>query len=321
MLDADAIVANRQMHRRLGVWRIIAVLAAASALAVLVLWGTDADGGLRRFSDHIARVRIEGLITGKRRTIELLEKLAEAKRVKAVIIHIDSPGGTTAGSEAIYEAIRKIAKDKPVASVMGSVAASGGYITAIATDHIVARGNTITGSIGVIFQWAEVSQLLDKLGIKMEEIKSGELKAEPNMFNPITKKVREVTEALVQDSYRWFVKLVAERRQLSQAAAERLADGRVYSGRQAVENKLIDAIGGQEQAKAWLVAEKQIDADLKVIDWAPKKKVEASSLGFYVIGWVLKLLGVEHSGQFFGRSLQPESLKLDGLLSVWHPSG
>ncbi len=279
MLDADAIVANRQMHRRLGVWRIIAVLAAASALAVLVLWGTDADGGLRRFSDHIARVRIEGLITGERRTIELLEKLAEAKRVKAVIIHIDSPGGTTAGSEAIYEAIRKIAKDKPVASVMGTVAASGGYITAIATDHIVARGNTITGSIGVIFQWAEVSQMLDKLGIKMEEIKSGELKAEPNMFNPITKKVREVTEALVQDSYRWFVKLVAERRQLPQAAAERLADGRVYSGRQAVENKLIDAIGGQEQAKAWLVAEKQIDADLKVIDWAPKKKVEASSLG------------------------------------------
>ncbi len=320
MLDADSIVAHRQMRRRLGIWRILAVLAVAVSVMVLVLWSADAGGGLGKLSNHIARVRVEGLIIGNRHTLELLDELAKADRVKAVIVHINSPGGTVAGSEAIYEGIRKIAEKKPVTSVMGSVAASGGYITAIASDHIVARGNTITGSIGVIFQWAEVSQLLDKLGINMEEIKSSELKAQPNMFNPLTEKVRQVTEALVQDSYSWFVALVAERRQLQQATALRLADGRVYSGRQAVENKLIDALGGEETAKAWLVSEKKINEKLEIIDWKPDGAVKTSSLGLSVISLMLKLFGFEPSEQVLSRALQPERLKLDGLLSVWQPS-
>ena len=320
MLEADSIVANRQMRRRLGVWRIVAILAIALSLGVLALWGADANGGLSKFSDHIARVRVEGLITGDRKTIKMLEALSKADRVKGVIIHIDSPGGTTAGSEAIYEAIRKIAEDKPVTAVLGTVAASGGYITAIASDHIVARGNTITGSIGVIFQWAEVSQLFDKLGIKMESIKSSELKAEPNMFNPLTDKVRDVTQVLIQDSYDWFVGLVAERRNLAKPVALRLADGRVYSGRQAVENKLIDELGGEKQAKAWLVKEKKLDADLEIVDWKPKAKVDPSGLGLSLLATILKGLGIEHSELFLSKVLQPDSAKLDGLLSVWHPS-
>ena len=132
-----------------------------------------------------------------------------------MILRIDSPGGTTAGSEAIYEEIRaSSAKDKPVVAVMDTVAASGGYITAIAADHIVARGNTITGSIGVIFSFPEVSQLLDTLGIKMEEIKSGDLKAEPSPYKPVPEKAREVSKAMVQDGFEWFTGLVAERRKL-----------------------------------------------------------------------------------------------------------
>jgi protease-4 len=320
MLEADSIVANRQMRRRLGVWRIVAILAIALSLGVLVLWGAGANGGLSKFSDHIARVRVEGLITGDRKTLKMLEELGKADRVKGVIIHIDSPGGTTAGSEAIYEAIRKIAEDKPVTAVLGTVAASGGYITAIATDHIVARGNTITGSIGVIFQWAEVSQLFDRLGIKMETIKSSDLKAEPNMFNPLTDKVREVTQVLIQDSYDWFVGLVAERRNLAKPVALRLADGRVYSGRQAVENKLIDELGGEKQAKAWLVKQKKLDADMEIVDWTPKAKVDPTGLGLSLLATILKGLGIEHSELFLSKVLQPDSAKLDGLLSVWHPS-
>ena len=320
MLEADSIVANRQMRRRLSVWRIIAIFAVAVAIGVLGLWGAESNGGLSKFSDHIARIRVEGLITGDRRTLNMLEKLSKADRVKGVIIHIDSPGGTTAGSEAIYEAIRKIAKDKPVTAVLGTVAASGGYITAIATDHIVARGNTITGSIGVIFQWAEVSQLLDRLGIKMEEIKSSELKAEPNMFNPLTEKVRKVTEELIQDSYDWFVGLVAERRNLEKPVALRLADGRVYSGRQAVENKLIDALGGEKQAKAWMVKQKKLDADLEIVDWSPASKAETAGLGLSLITMVFKAFGVENSELFVSKFMQSDSAKLDGLLSVWHPS-
>ncbi len=166
--------------------------------------------------DHIARIHIDGLITGDQPTLDLLDDMAKSNRAKGLIIRIDSPGGTTAGSEAIYEEIRKIAKDKPVVAVMDTVAASGGYITAIAADHIVARGNTITGSIGVIFQWAEVSKLLDTLGIRMEEIKSGDLKAEPSPFKPMTEKAREVSNVMVQECLRLVYR---PRRRAPQAAA------------------------------------------------------------------------------------------------------
>ena len=170
-LDSDSIAARRRLRRSLSLWRIAAVLAAG--LAILALAFTVGGDGLKRRTDHIARVR-----------------------VKAVIIDIDSPGGTTAGSEAIYEAIRKIAAKKPVVSVMGTIAASGGYITAIASDYIVARGNTITGSIGVIFQWAQLQKLLDTLGVQMQEVKSGDLKAEPNFFKPPSEKALAVANGM-----------------------------------------------------------------------------------------------------------------------------
>jgi protease-4 len=215
--EAEIIVERRRFRRRLLFWRVAAAVLLVAALLAFA-------GGLGGFADiakqreHIARVKIDGLITGDQSTLDLLKEIADSKAAKGLIIRIDSPGGTTAGSEALYEAIRTIAKDKPVAAVMDTVAASGGYITAIAADHIVARGNTITGSIGVIFQWAEFSQLLSTLGVKMEEIKSGELKAEPSPFKPLTEKAREVSQAMVQDSFAWFTGLVAERARLYRAA-------------------------------------------------------------------------------------------------------
>ena len=187
-----------------------------------------------------------------------------------MILRIDSPGGTTAGSEAVYEAVRKISAKKPVVAVMDTVAASGGYITALAADHIVARGNTITGSIGVIFSFPEVSKLLDTVGIKMEELKSGELKAEPSPYKPVTEKVRAVSMEMVKDGYDWFTGLVAERRQLPMPRVVELSDGRVYTGRQALAVKLIDEIGGEEQAVAWLETEKKLAANLPIEDWKPR---------------------------------------------------
>jgi protease-4 len=320
MLEADSIVSSRQMRRSLGLWRVAAIIAAAAAILVLSLWGSGAGSGISNFSNHIARIRIEGLITGDQRTLDLLEELRKTERVKAVIVHIDSPGGTTAGSEAIYEALRKISEKKPVVSVMGTVAASGGYITAIASDHIVARGNTITGSIGVIFQWAEVSELLKTLGVKMETIKSSELKAEPNMFKPLTEKARQATELLINDSYKWFVGLVAERRQFSDEVALKLADGRVYSGRQAVENKLVDALGGEDQAKNWLVDERKIDKSLKIVDWKRKKDLDPSDFGVSLLSYLFRLVGLESAGQILTNTREADRLKLDGLVSVWHPA-
>jgi protease-4 len=163
----------------------------------------------------VARIRIEGMITGNSNTLKMLSDIEKAKQVKALMVHIDSPGGTTAGSEAIYEHLRDIAKDRPVVAVMDTVAASGGYITAIGADHIVARGNTITGSIGVIFQWAQVKDLLGNLGITFRERKSGELKAEPNMFDEPSEKALAVTDAMIRDSFNWFTGLVKERRGLN----------------------------------------------------------------------------------------------------------
>ena len=319
-LEADTLIARRKLRRSLSLWRVIAVMAATAAVLALGLAGSEPLFDLGKSSDHIARIRISGLITGDEDTLKLIDKVRDAKRVRAVVIRINSPGGTTAGSEALYERLRSLAEKKPVTAVMDTVAASGGYIVALAADHIVARGNTITGSIGVIFQWAEVSKLLETLGIRMEEIKSGELKAEPNMFRPLNEKVRQVTEAMVQDSFRWFTGLVAERRKLDPETVGRLSDGRVFTGRQALEVRLIDEIGGEKQAAAWLVADRKISAKLKVIEWKAARDDLASGLDLRLARAALTALGLSGLTSLDEKILPAERLRLDGLLSVWHPA-
>ncbi len=308
--EAELIVDRRRLKRSLTWWRIAAVALAVAAIVALV-W---TPGNFKTFEDHIARIRIDGLITGDQPTLDLLKKVAENGKVKGVILRIDSPGGTTAGSEAIYEAVRVIARDKPVVAVMDTVAASGGYITAIAADRIVARGNTITGSIGVIFSFPEISKLLDTLGIKMEELKSGELKAEPSPYKPVSDKVRAVSMEMVKDGYDWFTGLVAERRGLDIARVRELADGRVYTGRQAIAVKLIDALGGEEVAVAWLETEKKLGPGLEIVDWAPRSDTNATGFGFSAADMVLRALGLD------GLASGVERAKLDGLLVLWHPA-
>lgn len=311
--EAELIIDRRRLKRRLTFWRVASVLLFIGALLALAA----ASGGfnLEKRSDHIARVWVTGLITGDQPTLDLLEDIAKADNVKGLIIRIDSPGGTTAGSEAIYEAVRKIAKDKPVAAVMDTVAASGGYITAIAADHIVARGNTITGSIGVIFQWAEFSKLLETVGVQMQEIKSGDLKAEPSPFKPLSEKAREVSTLMVQDSFAWFTGLVAERRKLPLDKVKILSDGRVYTGRQAVAEKLIDELGGEEKAIAWMRREKKLSDGIEVKDWAvPSEDKGLFGLGLRITSGALKALGLPDLAK------QAQLQKLDGLVSVWHPS-
>jgi protease-4 len=307
--QVEVIVDRRQLKRRLIRWRILALLAILLALGALFWSGDD----LKKRFDHVARIHIDGLITGDEATLKLLDDLAKSNRAKGVIIRIDSPGGTTAGSEAIYEKIRIIARDKPVVAVMDTVAASGGYITAIAADYIVARGNTITGSIGVIFSFPEISKLLDTLGIRMEEIKSGELKAEPTPYKPMSDRVRQVSNEMVQESFAWFTGLVAERRKLSAERVKVLADGRVYTGRQAVSEKLIDALGGEEVALEWLRVQNKLSKDIETVDWRSPSVSGSTGLGFSVANTVLKVLGFE------GLRRQVESARLDGLLVLWHP--
>ena len=311
--EAELIIDRRRLKRRLTFWRVASILLFIGGLLALA----SASGGFdfSKRIDHIARVKITGLITGDQPTLDLLADIAKADHVKGLIIRIDSPGGTTAGSEAIYEAIRKIAKNKPVAAVMDTIAASGGYITAIAADHIVARGNTITGSIGVIFQWAEVTKLLETIGVQMQEIKSGDLKAEPSPFKPLSEKAREVSNLMVQDSFAWFTGLVAERRKLPLDRVKILSDGRVYTGRQAVAEKLIDELGGEDKAVDWIKKEKKLSADIAVKDWeAPEEDRGLFGWGLKITSGALKALGLPDLAE------QAQMGKLDGLVSVWHPS-
>jgi protease-4 len=306
--EAELIVDRRRLKRRVTFWRILAVLLALATVAALA-WSQGWTLG-----NQIARVRIDGLITGDQRTMDLLKQVAEEDRIKAVILRIDSPGGTTAGSEAVYDAVRRISAKKPVVAVMDTVAASGGYITALAADRIVARGNTITGSIGVIFSMPEFSKLLDTIGVQMEELKSGDLKAEPSPYKPMSEKARAASMELVNDGFTWFKGLVAERRKLPMPTVDVLSDGRVYTGRQAVGNKLIDELGDEDTAVAWLEKDKGVAARLPVRDWKREGSGEGRGLGFAAADVVLRSLGLQ------GLQEATERARLDGLLVLWHPA-
>ncbi|MGI9412040.1 MAG: signal peptide peptidase SppA [Hyphomicrobiales bacterium] len=320
-LDADILVDRRRLKRRLSLWRFIAI---ASLLAVLIAAGIglSGDGWRYGFAHHVARVTVSGLITDNRKQQKLFDEIVKSDKVKAVILHINSPGGTTTGSEALFAAIRRVSADKPVVAVLGTVAASGGYVAALASDHIVARGNTLTGSIGVIFRWAEVSELMQKLGVKVEDIKSGTLKAEPSPFKQIPEEAREVARRMVLDSYEWFVGLVAERRPFDRVRARQLSDGRVYTGRQALDVKLIDAIGGERTALTWLQETKGIDGGLEVVDWTVSS-IESLSWSASATVWLLRALGLGGLAEAMlltQKTLGTERLSLDGLISVWHPA-
>ena len=172
VLDAESVIDRRRLKRRLTAWRIAAVAFGLLLLGVFVLSDKNMAGPAG-ILPHVARVTVSGIITDDRKMQELIDKIAKTDQVKAVILNINSPGGTTTGGEAMYDAVRRLAEKKPVVAVCGTLATSAAYIVALATDRIFVYGNTITGSVGVIFQWAEVTELLHTLGIKVEEVKSG----------------------------------------------------------------------------------------------------------------------------------------------------
>ena len=308
--DIDHIINHLSLRKSRKRWRWIALgLLAVAALVVLAaLFGNDEP-----HEDHIARLNVKGLITGQQSQLDLIRKLKIDDNVKAMIVRIDSPGGTTAGSEALYLELRAFAATKPAVAVMDTVAASGGYIAAIATDHIVARGNTITGSIGVIFSYPDISALLGTVGVKMEELKSGEFKAEPSPFKPASEKVKQVSMAMVEDGFVWFKGLVSDRRKLTAERTAILSDGRVYTGRQALKEGLIDALGGEDEAIAWLSSEKKIAKDLPVINRKSANTLADSFMGTSARTSLLQFIGLSRLDQ------AAENASLNGLLVLWHP--
>jgi protease IV len=307
--DIDHIINHWSLKKSRKRWRWIAIILGVVAL--IAFFGKF--GGPAPVGEHVARISVFGMITGNQKQLDLLKEAATDDTVKAVILRIDSPGGTTVGSEALYLAIREAAEKKPVVAVMDTVAASGGYIAALATDHIVARSNTVTGSIGVIFTFPEVSQLLATVGVKIEEIKSGELKAEPGIHKPVSPAVRAHLDELVADGFTWFKGLVKERREMTDAEVIAVSNGRVFTGRMALKEKLIDEIGGEDEALAWLAKEKNISADLKVLDWQPPKPWAEQFFSGATVNAVLNRFSIGAFGNIAERTT------LDGLLVLWHP--
>jgi len=321
-LSADEIIDRRALRKRVTFWRVAALVLAV--LAVLGIAG--ASGVFSKFGDkksaHIARVDIEGVITNDRLLLDMLKKLKDDDNVEAVILNISSPGGTTVGGEAIYEAVRAISKEKPVVTSVGTLAASAGYMIASASDHIIARRSSIVGSIGVIFQYADASQLLDKIGVKMNEIKSAPLKAEPSPFHPASEEAKAMIDRMIKDSFNWFVELVTERRPLDRQKVLELADGSIFTGSQSLANGLIDQIGDEETARKWLVEKKEISDDHKVIAWKPvrpnQNPFSISGSMAQTTGWLLEKLGFPNDKATIKaiKETLPERLFLDGLLSI-----
>ncbi len=318
-LQADLIADRRKMRRRLTTWRVMAVLGAL----VGVIGLGYAFGGRQMLpvgSDQIARIRIEGLITGDERTLRLIREVREARNVKAVVVRIDSPGGTVSGSEAVHLALRQLAAEKPTASVVSGLAASGGYIAAAATDRIVAQQTSLVGSIGVLFQFPNVARLLDNIGVNVETLRSSPLKAAPSGFEPTSPEARAALQRVVDDHYAWFRGLVRERRNMSDAEVAQVSDGRVHTGRQAVSLKLIDQIGVERQAIEWLEAERGVARSLPVRDW--RRRNDPDSFGLWrAASRLASAAGMDQLATVIARAGQMDNpLQLDGALALWQPA-
>ena len=317
--NADYLVERRKLRRQARFWRLVAF-----AIAALIVVGLGARfAGLNNSAarPHIARLAIAGLITGDAQTLKLIRDIAKSP-ASAALLTIDSPGGTTAGSEEVYDELRLLAAKKPVVAVVGNMAASGAYIAALGADRIFARGNSIVGSIGVLVEFPNVSGLLDKLGVKLEAIKSSPLKASPNGLEPTSEAARAAIAALVEDSYGWFKGLVRDRRHLTDDELVAVADGRIFTGRLGLPLKLIDALGGEREAIAWLEKEKGVAHDLPVRDWKPENKFS----GFDLFGAAAALAGLAGLDNVAGAlrhgGLSGDSASPQGLVSVWRmPDG
>lgn len=320
--DAELLADRRRLRRKLSFWRVLTALLVIGALVgggiAYTSGGSTATTAFSALTPQVARVTVSGVIAGSRKTSDLLKRVGESSAVKGVVISISSPGGTTTGSEELFHAIRRLAEKKPTVAFIDGNAASGGYITALGADHIVARETSLVGSIGVLFQYPIFAKLLDKVGVDVEEVKSSPLKAEPSGFHPTSPEARAALAQIVGNTFEWFKGLVAERRRLKPDELAVVADGRVFNGRQGVALKLVDELGDERQAVLWLERNKGVAVNLPVRDWKPSSD---RSLGLWTMaGAVAGILGLGEVAELLGEGAEAlAARRLDGLLALWQP--
>lgn len=295
-LEPDRLLDRRRLKRGVTLWRTLAVLALI-AVALVVAAPLAFDGG-----ERVVRLWVTGLIEDDPARDRLVSELRGDDAVKAVVLRIDSAGGTAVGGEALYLSLRSLVEVKPVVAVLGTTATSAAYMVALAADRILAREASLTGSIGVLFQTAEFTALLEEIGVRAEAIRSGPLKAKPSPFERMDNPTRRVMRSVVRDTYETFVRLLMERRALDRETALGLADGRVFTGRQAAAAGLVDAIGGEVEARQWLAQVHGVHESMPVTDVMTGEDDLLETIG----------ATLEHA-------LPTRTLSLDGLIAVWHP--
>lgn len=301
-LPPDVLADRARLKKESRRWRVLAFLILFGGLiAVAALQGNNLSVG----PDYIARITVKGFIGDDDKRNAMLEELANNNRVKAVIVHFDSPGGTALGGEELYRNFLNVSDKKPVVALMRTTCTSACYMAAIGTSHLMARDSSITGSIGVLLEMAELTELAEKIGIKPISVRSGEFKATPSPLQKFDEEQREYIQSVVDDSFGNFLEMVTTNRKLTPATLEEIKTGRVFTGRQAIKINLIDQIGGEKEAVGWLEKDRKLAKNLPIRDVKPAKNAK---------DWVSNL---EQSARhlIFGAFTQ----RLDGLVSIWQP--
>lgn len=315
---SDQIIDRRNLRKKVTFWRILTFLMIC--VAIIAATGFGAIRKSLDKGDHIARIPITGVIVTDQKILDMIKKIKDDDSVKGVILNINSPGGTTSGSEDLFLALKELGEKKPMVSFINGIGASGSYIAAMSSDYIIARETSIVGSIGVIMQYPNVYKFLNTIGVEFESIKSSPLKAEPSGTAPTPPEARQAMQNMISDSYDWFKNLVSQRRGLKGKALEVVSDGRVFSGKKSLELKLINALGSEKDAVSWLETEKKVTKGLTIKEWKPEKDTpKLSILGLTASG--LQLLGFDSLSQSLKTADTTKDIsQLDGVLAIWNPS-
>ena len=224
--------------------------------------------------DFIATISIEGIISNPEETLNDLENINKSSNAKALLVNINSPGGTFVSSKELYDKIKEISKKIPVVTYMREMATSGGYLVSLASQKIFSNIGTITGSVGVILQTAEITELLEKIGINPIVIKSGKLKATPNPLEGLSENDSKYLNDVIKSMQLEFLSLLSENRNIESKTLEIISDGRIFTGKQAKELNLIDFIGSKSDAIQWLKDEAKLPQDIDILDYSKENQYE-----------------------------------------------
>ncbi len=265
-------------------------------------------GGWTGQKPHLVHLKLAGIISASEQdNVDAIRKAADDSTVKGLLLEVNSPGGAVTGGEVLHDAVAAFARRKPVAVSMGSVAASAGYMVSVPANRIFANRSTLTGSIGVILQSPDVSRLLDRVGVHVDELVSGPMKGQPSVVQPLSPEGREMLQGVITDLYGFFVMVVADGRHMPVERVRQLADGRPYTGRQALGLGLVDQLGSLADARGWLLKTAHLSDDAPVTDIGPA----ATRVNWR--HWITGLLSAVPGAEI----LIKESSALDGAVAIW----